>query len=346
VRKHSIFSFLQVFLILSIIYIPLSAVSAIDGTQIVVINPATSDSNFIFYTNTTSVGARFNATVWGYDVPAIFAFQVLLNVDDTLLNVTDAWLPTWDVDYVFYGQATVQPVPAFRDNNFNGVFEGVLIADTLLVGTPATGDRKLAIIEFEIIYAPTTGSVSCDLDVNNADTFLLDYDTLDEIPVTKTSGNYEYLGPVPKPPTASFTYSPMSPLVNETVTFDASGSTPNGGAIGNYSWDFGDGNITSVSIPTITHIYTSAGDFNVTLSVADDEGFSDTTWQIITIYAERIGDLTGDGKIDIKDIGIAALAFGSFPGHPRWNPEADVDRDNRVSMKDIVMIASNFGKFV
>jgi PKD repeat protein len=213
------------------------------------------------------------------------------------------------------------------------------------MGTPFAGSGLLAIIEFEIIYAPPTGSVSCAFDIDYTDTYALNFD-LDRIMVTKTSGNYEYMGPVPKPPIASFTYSPMSPLINETVTFDASGSTPNGGAIVSYIWDFGDGNITSASVPTITHVYTSAGDFNVTLTVTDDEGFSDTTWHIITIYAERLGDLNGDGKIDIKDIAIAALAFGSFPGHPRWNPAADVDLDGVVSIIDILLIASNFGKFV
>jgi hypothetical protein len=63
VRKHSIVLFLQVVLILSIIYIPMSPIFAVNGTEVAVINPATSDSTFIFYTNTTSVGTRFNATV-------------------------------------------------------------------------------------------------------------------------------------------------------------------------------------------------------------------------------------------------------------------------------------------
>jgi len=315
------------------------------ATSISVINPDTGDINFTFYTDTTSVGTRFNATIWVYDVTDMFAYQVLLGVDDALLNITSVWLPIDDPNWVFYGQSSIRPFPDFRDDNTNGVIENVLVGDSLLTLTPFTGSGLLAIIEFEIIYVPTTGSVSCALDIDYADTYALNFD-LNEIMITKTSGNYEFLGPVPKPPTASFTYSPMAPLVNETVTFDASGSTPNGGAIASYSWDFGDGNITLVSDPTITHIYTSLGDFNVTLTVTDDEGFSDTTWKIITIYGERLGDLNGDGKIDIKDIGIVALAFGSFPDHPRWNPEADIDGDGRISMKDIVMIASNFGKFV
>ena len=57
-----------------------------------------------------------------------------------------------------------------------------------------------------------------------------------------------------------------------------------------------------------------------------------------------IGDLNGDGKVDIKDIAIVAAAFGSFPGHARWDPAADLNGDGKVDIKDIALVASNFGK--
>jgi len=50
-----------------------------------------------------------------------------------------------------------------------------------------------------------------------------------------------------------------------------------------------------------------------------------------------------DGKVDMKDIGVAAKAFGTFPGHPRWNSAADVNGDYKVDMKDIGAIAKKFG---
>lgn len=43
-------------------------------------------------------------------------------------------------------------------------------------------------------------------------------------------------------------------------------------------------------------------------------------------------DLNGDDKVDIRDIAIAAKAFGSYPGHPRWNPMADVYRDGKMDI--------------
>lgn len=82
-------------------------------------------------------------------------------------------------------------------------------------------------------------------------------------------------------PTANFTYSPSLPLINETVTFDASNSKPNGGTILTYTWDFGDGE--SGSGKTTNHTYSTRETFNVTLTVTDSEGLTDTIWKIIRI---------------------------------------------------------------
>jgi len=55
-------------------------------------------------------------------------------------------------------------------------------------------------------------------------------------------------------------------------------------------------------------------------------------------------DLNFDGKVDIKDIARAAKAFGSYPGHPKYDPMPDVNGDNKVDIKDIAKIAKNFGQ--
>lgn len=54
-------------------------------------------------------------------------------------------------------------------------------------------------------------------------------------------------------------------------------------------------------------------------------------------------DLNGDGRIDIKDVAIAASAFASYPGHERWNPNADINSDGRVDLEDIALIILGFG---
>ncbi len=55
-------------------------------------------------------------------------------------------------------------------------------------------------------------------------------------------------------------------------------------------------------------------------------------------------DLDKNGCVNMKDIAVAASAFGSDPNHPRWNPNADINRDNKVDLMDIGNTARNFGK--
>jgi peptide/nickel transport system substrate-binding protein len=57
-----------------------------------------------------------------------------------------------------------------------------------------------------------------------------------------------------------------------------------------------------------------------------------------------IGDITGDGQVNILDISKPALAFGSYPGHIRWDPTADIDGNKKITIVDIAKIALQFGK--
>ena len=77
-------------------------------------------------------------------------------------------------------------------------------------------------------------------------------------------------------PSASFTFSPAQPAVNQTVFFNGSASTAGPGhTITSYNWNFGDG--ATGSGVTSSHAYTSAGSYNVTLTVTDEIGQSNTS---------------------------------------------------------------------
>jgi hypothetical protein len=87
-------------------------------------------------------------------------------------------------------------------------------------------------------------------------------------------------------PVASFTFSPSNPLIYDNVTFDASASYDPDGSIVSYKWDFGDGNITTVTNPIITHVYTTAAstvNYTVTLTVTDNEGSTGFTTKIVPV---------------------------------------------------------------
>ncbi len=85
-------------------------------------------------------------------------------------------------------------------------------------------------------------------------------------------------------PTASFTFSPSAPALNQTVTFDGGSSTDEDGTIVQYSWNFGDGTSPAVSAsPIATHAFTQNGSFTVTLTVTDNEGLTGTASSSVTL---------------------------------------------------------------
>ncbi|HXI30938.1 MAG TPA: PKD domain-containing protein [Vicinamibacterales bacterium] len=82
-------------------------------------------------------------------------------------------------------------------------------------------------------------------------------------------------------PGANFTVAPAAPKVNQTVSFDATSSSGN---IVNYAFDFGDGTLgQSGSSPFSTHVFTTAGTFNVRLTVTDSSGRSFTKTTPVTV---------------------------------------------------------------
>lgn len=64
---------------------------------------------------------------------------------------------------------------------------------------------------------------------------------------------------------------------------------------------------------------------------------------VFPIWATRTEDLNLDFVVDYNDIGPAARAFGSFPGHPRWNALCDLYPDYFIDYMDIGPICRKFG---
>ncbi len=61
------------------------------------------------------------------------------------------------------------------------------------------------------------------------------------------------------------------------------------------------------------------------------------------MHPTHIGDFNYDGQVDIWDVATAAAAFGSFPGHERWNPLCDTNNDGKIDIKDLAVAAAGFG---
>ncbi|MCW8878112.1 MAG: pre-peptidase C-terminal domain-containing protein [Kangiellaceae bacterium] len=84
---------------------------------------------------------------------------------------------------------------------------------------------------------------------------------------------------------------PYSDFVNNTINFSSAGSNDPDGSIVSYLWNFGDGSATS-GTANPTHAYTVAGNYNVSLTVTDNEGATGVANTTATITVEGDGELT------------------------------------------------------
>ncbi|MBI3460499.1 PKD domain-containing protein [Candidatus Acetothermia bacterium] len=89
--------------------------------------------------------------------------------------------------------------------------------------------------------------------------------------------------PVLVAPTAEFTFTPTQPHVGERVVFDASASQAVDGEIVSYEWDFdGDGQ-TDETGRIVEHIFRTAGDFTVRLTVMDSHEQKNSVTQVVPV---------------------------------------------------------------
>ncbi|MEM3617186.1 MAG: CARDB domain-containing protein [Candidatus Bathyarchaeia archaeon] len=60
------------------------------------------------------------------------------------------------------------------------------------------------------------------------------------------------------------------------------------------------------------------------------------------ITIKIVGDVNGDGTVDIEDLGLWDAAYGSSPSDPNWNSQADINGDGVVDKEDGILIIRNY----
>jgi hypothetical protein len=170
--------------------------------------------------------------------------------------------------------------------------------------------------------ATGTGLTSDPITLNGPKTAIADWKVQYYLAVTSAYDS-------PSPPSGwfdngtSITASVTSPAESPTAHY------PGTRFVG-IGWD-GTGSVpASGTTPSVTFAITAPSTIN-------------WNWNVTNIC-----DLNHDGKVNMIDIGIAARAFGTTPGNPRWNSIADVFGpnglpDGKVDMRDISFVAKNFG---
>ncbi len=117
-----------------------------------------------------------------------------------------------------------------------------------------------------------------------------------------------------RPPTASFIKSSSTALTGVQITFNATTSSDIDGTVVSYAWNFGDG--SSGSGEVVTHSFSVAGSYTVTLTVTDNGGLTNSNTSVLTIQAPTSSS-SGNVSFPLYYFGIlaaliAALLAGTF----------------------------------
>jgi len=121
---------------------------------------------------------------------------------------------------------------------------------------------------------------------NNADTFTVslkvtafDNKTSTDT-VTVTISENVNNGPTASPG------DPCEGIVGEMMAFNGSSSSDSDGSIVEYQWNFGDSIVSTESGSSVTHIYSTAGTFTLSLVVKDDDGASSSAATTTVVISE------------------------------------------------------------
>ena len=98
---------------------------------------------------------------------------------------------------------------------------------------------------------------------------------------------------------------PYDGMVDENIVFDGTKSTDSDGSLEEYIWDFGDD--TTGSGATITHSYSEAGSYIVTLTVTDNYGDSHAESTTVEIDAPEETEETPGFTLLLFIVGIVSL---------------------------------------
>lgn len=105
-------------------------------------------------------------------------------------------------------------------------------------------------------------------------------------------------------PTAIFTASSSTLIIGDTVDFSDNSTDPENAIVERF-WDFDDGSVSTTKNPS--HMFETTGEYQVTLTVTDDEGETDTTSIMVYVSNPSIMQEYQVPIIIVVAVAIAAM---------------------------------------
>ncbi len=204
---------------------------------------------------------------------AVGSYTVTLTVTDNLGAVSDPATTTADI--------VVGNLPPTADPN--GPYSGTVgVAVTFDGSGSSDPDGSIVSYVWDFGDGSTGNGVAPSHTYATSGTFTVSLTVTDNAGATDTATTSATIGMGNQPPVAD----PNGPYTGEVgipLTFDGTGSSDPDGTIVSYDWDFGDGTVMLDAGPTPSHAYAAEGTYNVTLTVTDDAGATDSGGTTATI---------------------------------------------------------------
>ena len=338
-----VLSLIAIILTISLIAIPLNKTQAVGTTVQLVPQASTVDAGTTFTINLTITDVT-DLAVWEF---RIFYLRTILNCTSAAKG------PFLEKD----GSSQFFTFSIY--NAYNATHGCVLLGASLLGAVPGVnGSGLLARITFKAVGGGDTQLV---FDNDPTWSFLKDSTPPPRhpIPYTAVDGTVHVAGSGPD--IAITNVSPVKNVVCQGYSVNINVTSSNNGGltgifnlslyadaamIGNQTILLGIGgsNVTTflwattgvpIGVHTIwAYAQPAAGETHLA-----DNNFTDGSVRV-TIQ----GDVAAEfGIVDIFDVVVCALAFGTEPNSPSWNPIADINNDAIVDIFDIVVVAIHFG---
>lgn len=178
----------------------------------------------------------------------------------------------------------------FQARTYNGVATG---SNSIVISLSTDeGNTWLAIATATPLSSTLTAMPELDLTDHLGQAIQIKFETpgatgskgvgLDEIKI-----NGRFLNQLP---ITSLFATPTTATIGEPISFDGNASTDTDGFIISYFWNFGDGNGSDLA--TTSYNYPSVGNFNTTLTVADDDGATSSAATVITVVSSTPTETT------------------------------------------------------
>lgn len=152
---------------------------------------------------------------------------------------------------------------------------------------------------------------------------------------------YYYLG---TPPRAMVTLKHTINNAGSPTHLNGSASYDPDGSIRSWMWDFGDGSTATGAVVSHTYVIHrwngSYQPFNVSLTVIDDDGATNSTTIPVAVY--MAGDANGDGVSNVLDAAIVGLHWNARHGSPNYHDGADLNNDDVVNILDAAIVGLNW----